>query len=181
VIQRGDTLYGISRRFGVSVDALRNANCLTGDRIFTGRLLWVPGAAPAPEASPPPADTPTPGGQPTQPGQPEVNPTTAVAADPCSNPSARITSPRYGEQVSDLFWLEGTADIPNFLRYEIDVRRDGTDTWMHLGSDRTRVVDGQLAQVQTSRFGSGAFWVRLTVVDQTYNYPPRCAILLNFP
>jgi LysM repeat protein len=175
VVVSGDTLYSISRRYGVTLDALRLANCLEGDRINTGQQLWVPaGAAPPSQPSTPDPDEPTPAG-------PTIDPTLAVIADPCSNPLARITSPREGEQVDGLFWLVGTADIPNFMRYEIDVRRDGSSTWMHLGSDRTRVVNGQLAQIDTSRFGSGAFWVRLSVVDNTYNYPPRCTVLLYFP
>ncbi len=170
-VRSGDTLYTVGLRYGVTGDALRVANCLVGDRILAGQLLWVPAQAPV--------DTSTPTAQPTLP--PPIDPTQAVIADPCSNPLANIASPRYGTRVDGPFWLTGTADIPNFLRYEIDVRRDGNSTWMHLGSDRTRVADGQLARVNPARFGSGAFWVRLTVVDNTYNYPPRCVVLIYFP
>ena len=167
VIRRGDTLFSISRRYHTTVDALRRANCIAGDRIFAGRRLWVPYVAPV--------------ATPTQPPGPGVNPTTAVAADPCNNPIACITSPRCGQAVSGSFWVDGTANVPNFVRYDIDVRRDGTSVWQHLGAYTTPVVSGHLARIEPDRFGSGAFWIRLTVVDQTGNYPPRCAILVRFP
>ena len=43
-VRRGDTLSGIARRFGVSVDALRSANGLRGDRILVGQALIIPGS-----------------------------------------------------------------------------------------------------------------------------------------
>jgi LysM repeat protein len=42
VVQRGDTLFKISVRFGVSMDAIRSANGLTGDRIYAGQSLIIP-------------------------------------------------------------------------------------------------------------------------------------------
>jgi uncharacterized surface anchored protein len=41
-IQWGDTLYSIARRYGTSVDALKRANGLWGDTIYTGRSLCIP-------------------------------------------------------------------------------------------------------------------------------------------
>ncbi|MBN1287763.1 MAG: LysM peptidoglycan-binding domain-containing protein [Anaerolineae bacterium] len=173
-VRQGDSLYALSRRFGTTVEALQRANCLAGARIYAGQRLWTPpGTAPA-----------TPTGAPTTApttALPQIDPTQAVIIDPCSNPLAHISAPGYGAQVGGIFWLYGAANIPNFMRYEIDVRRDGSATWMHLGSDRTPVEAGELAQVDPARFGSGAFWIRLTVVDKTYNYPPRCTILVYFP
>ncbi|MDR7588855.1 MAG: LysM peptidoglycan-binding domain-containing protein [Armatimonadota bacterium] len=43
-VGRGDTLYGIARRFGVTVHALRGANGLRSDLIHPGQRLVVPGA-----------------------------------------------------------------------------------------------------------------------------------------
>ncbi len=42
VVRYGDTLYGISRRFGTSVDELIRANQLAGDRIQIGQKLMIP-------------------------------------------------------------------------------------------------------------------------------------------
>lgn len=41
-IQPGDTLWGISRQFGVTIDSLRTANNLSGDLIVSGRTLEIP-------------------------------------------------------------------------------------------------------------------------------------------
>lgn len=41
-VSAGDTLFGLSRQYGVSVDAIRQANGLTGDIIRTGESLSIP-------------------------------------------------------------------------------------------------------------------------------------------
>lgn len=42
IVQRGDTLYSISRRFGVSIDDIKNANNLTSDILTIGTTIIVP-------------------------------------------------------------------------------------------------------------------------------------------
>lgn len=41
-VQAGDTLYGISKQFGVSVEKLRAENGLTSDSIIIGQVLKIP-------------------------------------------------------------------------------------------------------------------------------------------
>jgi LysM repeat protein len=41
-----ETLYGIARRYGVTVDAIKAANHLTGDTVRPGQTLTIPAAAP---------------------------------------------------------------------------------------------------------------------------------------
>ena len=41
-VQRGDTLFSISRRFGITVDALRSANGIVGNTISVGQVLVIP-------------------------------------------------------------------------------------------------------------------------------------------
>jgi len=43
MIQKGDTLWGVSRRYNVSVEALQQANGLTSTNIIEGRTLIIPG------------------------------------------------------------------------------------------------------------------------------------------
>ncbi len=43
-VQAGDTLYRLSRRHGVSVDAIKQANGLTSNTIIEGQVLRLPGA-----------------------------------------------------------------------------------------------------------------------------------------
>ncbi|MEJ5310096.1 MAG: LysM peptidoglycan-binding domain-containing protein [Anaerolineae bacterium] len=42
IVQSGDTLYNISRRYGVTVDQLRQRNNITGDMIRVGQQLIIP-------------------------------------------------------------------------------------------------------------------------------------------
>jgi membrane-bound lytic murein transglycosylase D len=42
LVQQGDTLFNISRRFGVSVKVLRELNHLTSDEVKLGQKLLVP-------------------------------------------------------------------------------------------------------------------------------------------
>jgi LysM repeat protein len=58
VVKRGDTLYGVAIRFGVSADAIARLNGLKGLRLlYTGQRLLIPSAAATP---PKPAPAPAP-------------------------------------------------------------------------------------------------------------------------
>ena len=41
-VKPGDTLYGISKSFGVSIEALKKANALEGDSIKPKQVLTIP-------------------------------------------------------------------------------------------------------------------------------------------
>ncbi|KAK9922802.1 hypothetical protein M0R45_031248 [Rubus argutus] len=41
-IEKGDTLWGLSRRYGVSIDEIKEANGITGDTIYAGKKLIIP-------------------------------------------------------------------------------------------------------------------------------------------
>ena len=73
IVQPGDTLWSISQQLGVSLDALRAANGITGDLIYPGQVLTLPapgitppgapstGASGNPPALPSPVAAPLPG------------------------------------------------------------------------------------------------------------------------
>ena len=42
IVQNGDTLYGISKQFGLSIEALKKANNLTANNITIGQVLNIP-------------------------------------------------------------------------------------------------------------------------------------------
>ncbi len=42
IVQRGDTLSRLARRYGVTIATIQNANGLTSDRIFVGQRLQIP-------------------------------------------------------------------------------------------------------------------------------------------
>jgi LysM repeat protein len=63
-VQPGDTLYALSRRFGVGIEAIRQANCLTGYQINVGQVLYMP-QPPLYTSTPRPTATSTPTPAPT--------------------------------------------------------------------------------------------------------------------
>jgi LysM repeat protein len=65
VVQPGDTLWSISQQTGVSVDALRAANGITGDIIYPGQVLVLP----APGTTPPGPPSTGAGGPPSVTGE----------------------------------------------------------------------------------------------------------------
>lgn len=67
VVQQGETLFGISLAYDVSVDDLMAQNGLTnGNQLYVGQKLLIRAAPPAPPATPTPEVTATPIPQPTE-------------------------------------------------------------------------------------------------------------------
>jgi LysM repeat protein len=59
VVQRGDTLFEIGRRYGLTTQEIQQANCLTETSLKAGQRLFVP-ALPTAPPSPAPTETATP-------------------------------------------------------------------------------------------------------------------------
>ena len=67
VVQRGDTLYSVARRFGVSIWQLASLNnILNVNLIYVGQVLMVPAPVPGPGPQPPPPPVPGPAPAPSQ-------------------------------------------------------------------------------------------------------------------
>lgn len=168
VVQPGDTLFSIGLAVSSSVNELRSANCLPDvDRILVGDVLYVPR-------------------QPTRPMQ-TFDPVTGsgaarLAPVGCMQPGVRITSPGAGQVVTGVFTLTGSATLPDFDYYKLEVRLDEATIYNFISQFRTPVPDGVIGQIDSSLFNPGIHWVRLTVVDRTGNVPPgaTCVIPLRF-
>lgn len=162
-MQPGNTLFQIALATGSTVSELRAANCLENvDTITAGDVLLVPRL---PEGGV--VGTP-------------ILPGAGVGAVGCTVPGVIITSPGTGASLSGVVTVIGTADIPNFDYYKIEVRPDAASVYNFYGSYRTPVVNGALAALNTELFDNGLHWIRLTVVDNTGNFPQPCAIPVIF-
>ena len=42
IVEKGDTLYSLSKKYGVSVDDLRSANAISGSDLYAGQKLIIP-------------------------------------------------------------------------------------------------------------------------------------------
>lgn len=67
VVEPGDTLYSIARRFGTTVAAVQQANDIYDPAYITpGQVLIIPAGASPPATTAPPSETAEPSGQPAQ-------------------------------------------------------------------------------------------------------------------
>lgn len=79
---------------------------------------------------------------------------------------AEITSPTDGETLDGLVSIEGSADHPAFLRYELAFSYDPnpTDTWFPVGEPvDTRARQATLGLWDTSELAPGVYLLRLRV------------------
>ncbi len=86
-VRPGETLYALSLRYGVTIEAIRNANCIMGITIYAGQALYLPLVmvitptwTPAPLPSP---TVPTP--------SPTVTPTATLTVTPTITPTPTTT------------------------------------------------------------------------------------------
>lgn len=113
-------------------------------------------------------DTPTP------PPSPVATATTVFAA--CPNPQARITYPNPNQTISGKVEVKGGAFINNFWFYKLEYGYgEQPNVWNSVGEDvrRVPVTDGTLEIWDTDQITEGVYNLRLTVVDETGNYPPE--------
>ena len=91
-VQSGDSLYRLSVAAGVSIDQLREANCLVvGGLIYTGQRLYLP-RLPVPTAIP--SRTPTHKPDPTEPPAPtETEPPVSAATPTATEAPPTVTQP----------------------------------------------------------------------------------------
>ncbi len=170
VIQRGDTLFALARRWRITVEALARANCIDDrSNITAGLILYAP-----------PGSNVTP--FPTATGVAGSVATGNYTSFDCGNPGATITDPRPGAILRGTFAVYGSATHPDFQFYRLQVSGAGTGDgeFVTLNVYHEQVSGGQLGTINTLAFTPGDYWIRLTVVDNTGNYPPQCTVKVRF-
>jgi len=105
VVQAGDTLSGIASRFGVTVQAIRNANGITGDIISVGTQLIIPVSGGS--VSPPPNPTATQSGTAPTATRPSAAPT-ATTRPQQTAPTATTRPPTATPQQYQYEYVEGS-------------------------------------------------------------------------
>ena len=93
IVQPGDTLYSLSRRFGVGIEAIRRGNCLPNYTICAGYALYLPPLPPTPIPTPTLSPTPTPTATelPTPTEFPTLTPTSTPTGFPTLTPTLTPT------------------------------------------------------------------------------------------
>jgi len=124
-----------------------------------------------PTATPPPRATFTPYASPT----PRV--VTAPTAI-CPEPGISISQPGMGARVSGRVAIHGTAARSDFQFYKVEYGQGESPTHWNVINDihKVPVTQGILEEWDTSGLPAGVYWLRLTVVDPTGNFPPPCDV-----
>lgn len=83
-----------------------------------------------------------------------------------------ITSPQPNATVRGLVIIRGSATVPNFQFFKVEYGRGASPTdWHIIGSTRpTPVIDGILAQWDTTTLPDGVYTLRLQAVKNDGNY-----------
>lgn len=143
-------------------------------------------ATPTPTATPV-AETPTatPRPSPTRPpvtaapvNTPAPPTATPLPAAACPDANTCITSPRNNATVAGVITIQGTANHAQFQFYKIEYGvGEAPNAWHSIGDIvRAPVVDGALLTFNTASLPNGVYWLKLTVVDITGNFPPPYSV-----
>jgi hypothetical protein len=116
------------------------------------------------------AATATPTPAPTQP---------LVTAPVCPDSRAVLIRPGQNEVVAGVVNIIGTASHDNFSYFKVEYAPGGTEGFVYLGGTNSPVVSNVLASFDTRALTNGVWTFRLTVVDQTGNWPPPCQVTVT--
>lgn len=105
----------------------------------------------------------------------EVESSEATVETLCPNTDIRITSPKLNETISGFTRIEGTANHSNLNYYKIEYSQSGKE-YVYFGGGGMPVINGILDELVTQELPNGHYTLRLTVVDNTGNFPNPCAI-----
>lgn len=141
----------------------------------------VPGANPLPTTTldllatptytlPPPTQNPntTPGSTPT-PGE-------VAAAEGCTPGQINFTSPINGDRVSGNATIKGTADIPNFGFYTLQIALPGDPVWLPIQVGQQAVKNDILGTWNTSNLSPGAYMLQLVITDNVGKAQAPCSV-----
>jgi hypothetical protein len=118
--------------------------------------------APTHDPNATPGNTPTPG---------EV-----AAAEGCIPGQVNLTFPTNGESISGKVTVRGTAQIPNFGFYTLQIALPGDPVWLPIQVGQQAVKNADLGSWDTSSLAAGAYMLELVVTDNVGNAMAPCAI-----
>ena len=135
-----------------------------------------PTAAPEEEATPEAEEEATPEADEEATAEPEQE--AVIDPDSCSDSRSMIFAPAAGEAISGTVEVVGTATHQLFNYYKLEYQQLGTETgeYAFILDSSNQVTDGVLAELDTTELDNGAYVLRLTVVDNTGNFPPQCSV-----
>lgn len=132
-----------------------------------------------PEAPTPEPPTPTPEALPTETPTPEPPPPAAAPAA-CADGRSMISAPGAGQIVGGIVGVTGTAQHESFQYYKLEYAPGAwaAGGFVYFDGSNSQVAGGLLGNLDTGVLPNGDYTIRLTVVDQTGNFPAPCDVAL---
>jgi hypothetical protein len=108
---------------------------------------------------------------------------TLVIVPECGDPRSTIVFPGVNQVLSGTVDVIGSANHENFSYFKLEYA-NGADAgaaaeYFYLGGGNNQVENGWLATVDTQSLNNGVYTMRLTVVDNTGNFPPPCSVTVE--
>jgi hypothetical protein len=106
-----------------------------------------------------------------------VEPPVTPSGAGCLNEGATISSPISGEEVRGLVEVRGTADIPNFAFYKIEIKpSEPSSVWQVITAGTDILTEEVLGMWDTNLVENGVYLLQLVVTDTAGNAPLPCAV-----
>lgn len=94
----------------------------------------------------------------------------------CIPGQVEISSPNNGQEVSGVFEIIGSANIPNFGFYKFEIKRPDESIWLTIQAGNSVVIGSKLGDWDTTRLTPGEYQLGLVVVDNQAQASPACII-----
>ena len=125
---------------------------------------------------------------------PELQPTAIPTATPivsdapivvdsrgCQKDSVNLTRPAPNETLTGGYAVQGTASLPNFAFYRLEISSAATNgAWATLRVENVPIINGPLGHIDTTPYQPGEYAFRLMVTDRAGQAAPPCVIVVNF-
>jgi hypothetical protein len=98
------------------------------------------------------------------------------AGEGCIPGQINLTSPLNGDRFSGIITIRGSADIPNFGFFALQIARPGDVIWLPILVGQQPVKNDTLGTWDTSSLTPGEYMFRLMITDNVGNELTPCAI-----
>jgi hypothetical protein len=103
-------------------------------------------------------------------------PTAQIAGESCIPGQVLITSPQNGNEISGVVAITGTASIPNFGFFKLEMKRADETNWLTILAGNQVIISGTLGSWNTSLLSPGDHQLSLVVTDNQGTSLSPCVI-----
>lgn len=103
----------------------------------------------------------------------------AESESQCIAGQIAITSPTNGSEVNGIVDVVGSANIPNFGFYKLEMRRPGEQSWLTILAGNEIKQEATLGSWNTTLIPAGDYQLGLVVVDNQGIAQPACIIQIR--